>query len=90
MPTLLVAHLHFFQPHKAKQKNAKETPSQGTPNRHEMTANNHDRKEGRSANSGFAKKRVQWLIEHSASHQFLWCIDSLVLLNPLLRKATKR
>jgi hypothetical protein len=41
-------------------------------------------------NSGFAKKRVQWLIEHSASHQILWYIDSLVLRNPLLRKAAKR
>ena len=25
-----------------------------------------------AGNSGFAKKRVQWLIEHSASHQILW------------------
>jgi hypothetical protein len=55
-----------------------------------MTANNHGRKEGRSANSGFAKKRVQWLNEHSTSHQLLWYIDSLVLRNPLLRKAAKR
>ena len=55
-----------------------------------MTTNNHDRKEGRSANSGFAKKRVQWLIEHSTSHQILWYVDSFVLRNPLLRKAAKR
>ena len=41
-------------------------------------------------NSGFAKKRVQWLIEHSTSHQHLWCIDSFVLLNPPLRQAPKR
>ena len=41
-------------------------------------------------NSGFAKKRVQWLIEHSTSHQILWYIDSLVLRNPLLRKAANR
>lgn len=41
-------------------------------------------------NSGFAKKRVQWLIEHSTSHQILWYVDSLVLRNPLLRKAAKR
>ncbi len=33
-------------------------------------------------NSGFAKKRVQWLIEHSTSHQILWYVDSLVLRNP--------
>jgi hypothetical protein len=36
-----------------------------TADRHKMTANKHDRKEGRRHNSGFAKKRVRWLIEHS-------------------------
>ncbi|WP_439516071.1 hypothetical protein [Sediminibacterium sp.] len=41
-------------------------------------------------NSGFAKKRVQWLIEHSTSHQLLWYVDSFELRNPLLRKAAKR
>jgi len=41
-------------------------------------------------NSGFAKKRVQWLIEHSTSHQLLCYIDSFELRNPLLRKAAKR
>jgi uncharacterized protein (DUF2461 family) len=40
-----------------------------------------------ACNSGFAKKRVQWLIEHSTSHQILWYVDSFVLRNPLLRKA---
>ncbi|MPL88843.1 hypothetical protein SDC9_34872 [bioreactor metagenome] len=54
------------------------------------TVKQADEKEARLPNSGFAKKRVQWLIEHSASHQILWCIDSLVLRNPLLRKAAKR
>jgi len=43
-----------------------------------------------AGNSGFAKKRFQWLIEHSTSHQILWYVDSLVLRNPLLRKAAKR
>ncbi len=43
-----------------------------------------------SFNSGFAKKRLQWLIEHSTSHQILWYVDSLLLRNPLLRKAVKR
>jgi hypothetical protein len=51
---------------------------------------NRTEKEHRTDNSGFAKKRVQWLIEHSTSHQLLWCIDSLVLRNPLLRKAANR
>jgi hypothetical protein len=86
----LVAHLYFLPTHKPTLKNAKELPSQRTKDRHEMTANKHDRKEGRSANSGFAKKRVQWLIEHSTSHQLLWYVDSLVLRKPLLRKAAKR
>ena len=90
MSTLLVAHLHFFQTHKAKQKNAKEPPNQRTRKRHEMTTNKHDRKEGRSANSGFAKKRVQWLIEHSASHQHLCLVDNEVLRNPPLRQAANR
>lgn len=43
-----------------------------------------------AGNSGFAKKRVQWLFEHSTSHQLLCYVDSLVLRNPLLRKAAKR
>jgi len=47
-------------------------------------------KEGRTHNSGFAKKRVQWLIEHSTSHQLLCYVDSFELRNPLLRKAAKR
>jgi hypothetical protein len=46
-------------------------------------------KEERRHNSGFAKKRVQMLIEHSTSHQLLWYVDSFVLRNPLLRKAAK-
>ena len=43
-----------------------------------------------AGNSGFAKKRVQWLIEHSTSHQILWYVDSLVLRIPLLRKVANR
>ena len=46
--------------------------------------------EERTANSGFAKKRVQWLIEHSTSHQLLCYVDNFELRNPLLRKAAKR
>jgi len=41
-------------------------------------------------NSGFAKKRFQWLIEHSTSLQLLCYVDSFELRNPLLRKAAKR
>jgi hypothetical protein len=49
-----------------------------------------DEKEHRSDNSGFAKKRVQCLIEHPTSHQLLWYVDSFELRNPLLRKAANR
>ena len=43
-----------------------------------------------ATNRRLAKKRVQWLNEHSASYQILCWIDSLVLRNPLLRQAPKR
>ena len=41
-------------------------------------------------NSGFKKLAVQWLIEHSTSHQHLWWLDSLVLRNRQLLKPAKR
>jgi hypothetical protein len=41
-------------------------------------------------NRRLAQWRVAWLIEHSTSHQLLWCIDSFVLRNPPLRQAPKR
>ena len=47
-------------------------------------------KEARTGNRRLAQWRVTWLIEHSPSHQLLWCIDSLVLRNPPLRQAQKR
>jgi len=37
-----------------------------------------------------AQWRVTWLIEHSTSHQLLWCIDSFGLRNPPLRQAPER
>ena len=43
-----------------------------------------------AGNRRLAQWRVQWLIEHSTSHQLLWCIDSFVLRNPPLRQAPKR
>jgi len=42
------------------------------------------------ANRRLAQWRVSWLIEHSTSHQLLWCIDSFVLRNLPLRQAPKR
>jgi hypothetical protein len=41
-------------------------------------------------NRRFAQWRVTRLIEHSTSHQLLWCIASFVLRNPPLRQAPKR
>src|SRR5690606_27616799 len=41
-------------------------------------------------NRRLAQWRVTWLIEHSTSHQLLWCIDSFELRNPPLRQAPKR
>ncbi len=41
-------------------------------------------------NRRLAQWRVTWLIEHSTSHQLLWCIDSFVLRIPPLRQAPKR
>jgi hypothetical protein len=71
------------------QKNPKEPPSQRT--KTPQTMDNRATTDRTPApNSGFAKKRVQWLIEHSTSHQILWYVDSFVLRNPLLRKAAKR
>jgi len=50
-----------------------------------------DKSERRAAtNRRLAQWRVTWLIEHSTSHQLLWCIDSFVLRNPPLRQAPKR
>jgi len=46
--------------------------------------------EARTANRRLAQWRVKWLIEHSTSHQLLWCIDSFALRNPPLRQAAKR
>jgi len=43
-----------------------------------------------ATNWRLAQWRVKWLIEHSTSHQLLWCIDSFVLRNPLLRQAPNR
>jgi hypothetical protein len=51
---------------------------------------NHGRQGSTGGNRRLAQWRVKWLIEHSTSHQILWCIDSFVLRNPPLRQAPKR
>jgi hypothetical protein len=52
--------------------------------------NQTEEKEHRSNNRRLAQWRVKWLIEHSTSHQLLWCIDSFVHRNPPLRQPPKR
>jgi len=42
-----------------------------------------------AGNRRLAQSQVTWLIEHSTSHQLLWCIDSFVLRNPPLRQGAK-
>src|SRR5690554_7058329 len=39
-----------------------------------------------ATNRRLAQWRVTWLIEHSTSHQLLWCIDSFAFRNPPLRQ----
>ena len=51
---------------------------------------NHDRQGSTGGNRRLAQWRVKWLIEHSTSHQLLWCIDSFELRNPPLRQAPNR
>ena len=81
--------MQFAQANRTKPKLQKSLLSQRTTTQ-QMHRQTTYREEERRHNSGFAKKRVQWLIEHSASHQILWYVDSLVLRNPLLRKAANR
>ncbi|AMS27559.1 hypothetical protein AEM51_11545 [Bacteroidetes bacterium UKL13-3] len=76
---------YFFATHNRHKNSWTETAKTYTEQDLTMTV---DRRP--ACNSGFAKKRVQWLIEHSTSHQILWYVDSLVLRNPLLRKAANR
>ena len=51
---------------------------------------NHGRQGCTGGNRRLAQWRVKWIIEHSTSHQHLWCIDSFVLRNPPLRQAANQ
>ena len=73
------------QPNDKQKSVVKQTPKPLTGKRFNYSV---DRRP--ACNSGFAKKRVQWLIEHSTSHQLLCYVDSFELRNPLLRKAANR
>jgi hypothetical protein len=82
----------FAKPHKphAQAKFCKRATKPRHQDRHEMTTNKHDRKEGRSANIGFAKWRVKCfydsLVQGSSSvFQMYICAEI-----PPLRKAESR
>ena len=82
---------HICNSHMAthRPKIAKEPPSQRTSTRQTMyRITKLDRRA--ACNRRLAQWRVKWLIEHSTSHQLLWCIDNFVLRNPPLRHAPKR
>jgi len=83
-----VAHLHFCR-HTKPNKKCKRATSQRTTT-DQMNEQTTYKQEGRTDNRRLAQWRVTWLIEHSTSHQLLWCIDSFVLRNPPLRQAPKR
>jgi hypothetical protein len=55
-----------------------------------MTTNNHDRKEGRSANSTYKKLAVQWLNEALCFVSSFVVADSFRLRNRQLLVAAKR
>jgi hypothetical protein len=82
-------HICFFSNAQTKAKKIQKSHQANAP-RHRKQWTTEQRQRERQHLSGFAKKRVQWLIEHSTSHQILWYVDSLVLRNPLLRKAANR
>lgn len=42
-----------------------------------------------ACNDGLKKLEVQWLIEHSTSHQYLWWLDGFLLRNRQLLKTVK-
>ena len=82
----------FAKPHKPTLQSQvlQKSHQANAPRQSKMNGQQAYRQEGRTDNSGFAKKRVHWLIEHSTSLQLLCFIDSFELRNPLLRKAANR
>ena len=83
----------FLPTLKPTQKKAKELASHRTGNRRQQCKldTTHLRTDRRATdNSGFKKLAVQWLNEHSTSHQHLWWLDSFVLRNRQLLKPANR
>jgi hypothetical protein len=71
-------------------KNSKRATKPTHQDRHEMTANKHDRKEGRSANTGLAKVAVQCSAETFVVKQSLVLRINICVEKRHLRQARKR
>ena len=79
----------FLPTHRAKQKNAKEPPSHRTKT-YQVVGQYHDRKEGRTANTGLAKVAVQCSADTFVVNQNLVLRINICGENRHLRQARKR
>ena len=79
----------IFSPQNEKLKHPTRNPTMDA-NSTKTMVYRHSEQERQHTTGVWRQWRVTWLIEHSTSHQLLWCIDSLVLRNPPLRQAPKR
>ncbi len=77
----------IFYPNPRQIKNKKSSPSQKNKTYStDKQMHTDNKKEALGGNRRLAQWRVTWLIEHSTSHQLLWCIDSFVLRMPAVSK----
>jgi hypothetical protein len=83
------AHLQFAQGN-AQTKNCKRAYFTNRTDTATLDGQTMTEREGRTHNSGFKKLAVQWLNDHSTSHQLLWWLDSFVLRNRQLLKPANR
>jgi len=85
---------HFFPTQNATTEKNKKSLQANSPDSADicasLTRHSNGQTEARTDNSGFKKLGVQWLIEHSTSHQHLWWLDNFVLRNPQLLKPENR
>jgi hypothetical protein len=83
-------HICFFSTAQANAKKAKGPLSNRTKKAVDKDKQATTKKNNEGITRVWQKWRVQWLIQHSTSHQLLCYVDSFELRNPLLRKAAKR
>jgi hypothetical protein len=81
---------YFFSMHNATSGKNKKSLQANAPDSAKIDRQYLDIRESTTGNSGFKKLAVQWLIEHSTSHQHLKWLDSFVLRNRQLLKPTNR